>query len=308
MKFVKGFFIILLCVFLLNISGCNKKSNKEIDNNENGTKQVLKKEVSKEPNKIMEKQSKPNKPTIIKKNTTPVHKLKEIFPKNAPLKYNNEGVCIFMYHSIAYEKNNGLRMPKEKFEEQMKYIKDQGYTTLTLTQLYDFLQNNKPIPRKSVVITLDDGYADNYTTAYPILKKYGINATIFVVTDNIDKNKDYMTSEQLKELDRNGIDIQSHTTNHEELQMYPYEMQLKNLRDSKIMLEKLLNKKVNCIAYPCGKYNKDTIIAAKDAGYTLGFATGGRFGNKKQGIYSIKRIGVYSDNGMNTVKGNLSIE
>lgn len=108
-------------------------------------------------------------------------------------------------------------MPPQQFKTQMKYIKDNGYTTLTPKQLYNFFVENKPIPKKSVVITFDDGYLDNYKYAYPILKEFNLKATIFVIASNIDKDNRCMTSKQLKELQNNGIDIESHTFNHEEL-------------------------------------------------------------------------------------------
>ncbi|MEW9094137.1 MAG: polysaccharide deacetylase family protein [Clostridiaceae bacterium] len=228
-----------------------------------------------------------------------------ISSKEIPLKYNDEGVCILMYHSIGYEKNNGLRMPEEQFRKQMKYINDNGYTTLTMDELYSFFIENKPIPKKSLVITFDDGYLDNYKYAYPILKEFNLKATIFVIASNIDKDNRSMNSQQLKELQANGIDIQSHTLNHEELNKLSYEKQLQTLKESKEIIEKNLDKKINYIAYPYGRYNEDTIRAAKDAGYTMGFATGGRISRKNNGIYTLRRIGVVAGDGMDVFIGRL---
>lgn len=219
---------------------------------------------------------------------------------------NGDKVCILMYHSIGYEKNNGLRMPEKQFREQMKYIKDNGYTTLSMEELYGFFVENKPIPKKSVVITFDDGYLDNYKYAYPILKEFNLKATIFVIASNIDKDNRSMNSKQLKELQNNGIDIQSHTLNHEELNKLSYEKQLKTLKDSKNVMEKTLGKKVNYIAYPFGKYNENTIRAAKDVGYTMGFVTGGKIARKSDGIYTLHRIGVVAGDGMNVFIGRLN--
>ena len=117
---------------------------------------------------------------------------------------------------LDYEKNNGLKVPQQQLRQQMKYIKDNGYTTITLNQLYKFIAENKPIPEKSVVLTFDDGYVDNYLYAYPILKEFNLKATVFAISKTIDKRKNYMTSNQLKELQANGIDIESHTLDHEE--------------------------------------------------------------------------------------------
>ena len=219
---------------------------------------------------------------------------------------NDRGIPILMYHSIAYEKGNNLRMPKEKFREQMKYIRDNNYKTLTISELYDFIVNNKTIPEKSVVITLDDGYVDNYTSAFPILKEYGLKATVFVVTSTIDKDKRCLNTSQIKEMDSYGINIESHTVKHEELNKMTYNEQLKTLKESKKALEEILKRDVNCIAYPYGKYNDDTLKATKEAGYNIGLRTGGRVARKGNGIYTLYRINVLANEDMSVFKGKLS--
>lgn len=208
--------------------------------------------------------------------------------------YNENSIPVLMYHSIMYEKDNELRMPKEMFREQMKYLKDNGYTTLTFDELYDFLHNNKPVPQKSVVITFDDGYADNYTNAYPVLKEFGQRATIFMITSVVDKDSSYLTSSELKELDANGIDIEAHTVGHDELSKLSYDAQLKTLKDSKGFLESCLNKNVKYMAYPFGKYNSSTIKAAEEAGYEMAFTTMGGWANKNNGIMTLNRVYISS--------------
>lgn len=207
-----------------------------------------------------------------------------------PFKEKGQGVPVLMYHSIACEEGNPVRVPEEKFKEQMKYLKDNGYTTLTLSELYDYLMKDTPIPEKSLVLTFDDGYVDNYKSAYPILKEYGFKGTVFVITSLIDKDDSYLTSEQIKEMQENGMDIESHTVNHEHLKDLNYEEQLSTLKDSKEFLENILNKEVRYIAYPYGEYNEDTLKAVKDAGYIMGFTTDGRWSDKTDGILTLDRV------------------
>ena len=210
--------------------------------------------------------------------------------ENKVLIYNDKSVPVLMYHSIGFEKGNQLRVPIEKFKEQMKFLKDNGYTTLSLDELYDFFNNNKAIPYKSVAITFDDGYEDNYVNAYPVLREYGFKATMFVITSTIDK-KDYcLNSNQLKEMQSNGIAIESHTVNHEELDKISYAKQLDTLKKSKAMIENIVSKEVYYICYPVGKWNNDTIIAAKQAGYKMAFTTKNSLANKTNGLYSINRV------------------
>lgn len=215
---------------------------------------------------------------------------KERYFNSEDLQYNNNSIPVLMYHSIDYEKGNELRVPKETFKEQMKYLKDNGYTTLSFDEFYKFLVNNKPIPRKSVLITFDDGYKDNYENAYPILKEFSLNATIFVITDTIDTDKNYLTSKQLKELAQSGIDIESHTVGHEQLNKLAYENQLNTLIKSREGLEKILGRPVKYIAYPFGEWNNDTLRAVEEAGYKIAFTTTSGWSHKNQGIYTLHRV------------------
>lgn len=214
-------------------------------------------------------------------------------------------IPVLMYHSVAYEKNNPVRIPQEKFKEQMKYLKDNGYSTLSLDDLYSYFEEGISVPEKSVVLTFDDGYEDNYKNAYPILKEYSFKASIFIITDSIDK-KSYLTSSELKELDENGISIESHTVTHRKLQELSYDEQLKELENSKEILEKLLNKKVIYAAYPYGSYNKDTIKAAKDAGYTMAFTTDGRWAGKEDGLLTLDRVYISGFFNLDTFKERIT--
>ncbi|MHC1721297.1 MAG: polysaccharide deacetylase family protein [Clostridiaceae bacterium] len=220
--------------------------------------------------------------------------------------YKLHGIPVLMYHSIGIEAGNPIVMPVEQFDEEMKYLKDQGYKTLTLNELYDYFENRVPVPDKSVVITLDDGYVDNYTSAFPVLKKYGIKATIFVVTSTIDVNPKCLTSSQIKELDKAGIEIESHTVTHRDLDSLSYEEQYNELKESKSTLEKLLDKPVGYVAYPTGKYNDDTLKAVANAGYRMAFSTNGRWSDKSDGIFTLDRVYISTFHNMDVFRDRLT--
>ncbi|ETI89772.1 MAG: Polysaccharide deacetylase family protein, partial [Clostridium butyricum DORA_1] len=76
------------------------------------------------------------------------------------------------YHSVDENAANEVTITPEKLKEQLDYINDNNYVTITMTELYDHIENNKPIPEKSIIITFDDGYMNNYTEAFPMLKKH----------------------------------------------------------------------------------------------------------------------------------------
>jgi len=206
------------------------------------------------------------------------------------LKHNDKGIPVLMYHSIEYEKGNTARLPKEKFKEQMKYLKENNYTTLSLEEAYDFFISNKPVPEKAVVLTFDDGYVDNYVEAFPILKELEFKATFFVITDLVDKIPSYMNLVQLKELQASGMDIESHTVNHEHLNQLSYEKQVKTLKESKEFLEKSLNKKIQYFAYPYGEFTEETLVAVKETGYKMAFTTAGKWSDKTDGILTLDRV------------------
>ena len=293
---IKKISIILVSILIVTVGliGCNRGINSTnisvINNNTENQKEI--------PTKDEEDSLKYSKLNAMHRKTA----------KNAwkDLKFNDKPIPILMYHSVDYEKGNNLRIPKEKLREQMKYLKDNGFTTLTLEEVYDFMINNTPVPQKSVVLTFDDGYVDNYTNAFPILKEFGLKATVFVITSGVDNHRLTLTLEQCKEMDAYGIDIQPHTVNHEELDKLSYDKQLETLKQSKDFLDKGINKNCKFIAYPFGKYNDDTIKAAKAAGYALGLRMTGGWAQKQDGIYTLRRIYIGGDYSLETFKNKIT--
>lgn len=221
---------------------------------------------------------------------------------------DSKKIPVLMYHSIKYEKDNELRIPKEKFKEQMEYLKKEGFNPLSLNELYSHMLLGTEIPQKPIVITFDDGYADNYTNAYPILKDLGFKASVFVISSVVDKHEDYMTSEQLKEMDRNGISIEGHTVTHPMLNTLSYNNQLKELKDSKEALEKILGRQIDYIAYPYGKYNDDTLKLVEQLGYKMAFSTKSGLAHKSNGIYKLHRIYISEKYNINQFKQIINIK
>ena len=206
----------------------------------------------------------------------------------------NVGVPVLYYHSVDPSEANEVIISPEKLREELTFIKDSGYTTLTMSELNDYILNNAPIPEKSIVITFDDGYADNYANAFPILKELDIKATIFVISNFTDKDGYYMTSQQIKEMSDYGIDIQSHTASHAHLNQLTYEEQLNELKTSKEKLESITEKPVISIAYPFGDYDDNTILASKEAGYSLSFNTNRGLSDRNDNPLTLNRIYVSS--------------
>ena len=232
-----------------------------------------------------------------------VTKVKDPF-EGLTLTDQNVGVPVLYYHSVNPTEANEVIISPTKLKEQLQFVKDSGYTTLTMTQLNDYLINNKSIPEKSILITFDDGYTDNYTNAFPILKELNMNATVFIITSGIDSGY-YMSSSQLKEMSDYGIDIESHTVNHLHLNQLSYEKQLEELKNSRDKLKSIINKEVTTVAYPFGDFNDDTKRAVKDAGYTFAFTTNRGYADRDDSPILLDRIYVSSKYTMENFKDRL---
>jgi len=205
---------------------------------------------------------------------------------------SDTSVVILNYHKVDDMKIS-LSVAPADFEKQMAYLKEQGYTTITPDQLLDNLEKGTELPEKPILITFDDGYEDNYKNAYPVLKKYGFKATIFVITDFLDRYPNYITWAQAKELQKNGINIESHTVQHKSLtELNDDELRLE-LINSKKSIDEHLGKDTRYIAYPTGTYNLHIAQMVKDAGYRAAFTV--KYGNvdKASNVYALERVPIF---------------
>ena len=177
-----------------------------------------------------------------------------------------------MYHEVSEvpERNKRIRSTNpaysvsiEQFREQMEYLHENGYHTLSLNQVIDAKTS---LNHKTVAITFDDGFANNYTNAFPILKKHGLTITIFVVTNFVGKHN-YMGWDQLREMNKEGISIQSHTASHRPLSVLETNEIKYELEESKKSIEDQLGSAVDFLSAPHGMINHKVIDTARAVGY-----------------------------------------
>ena len=215
-------------------------------------------------------------------------------------------IPVLMYHSVTTDKynKNELKISKSNLKAQLDYLKANKYNTISLDQLHSHMTKRTALPTKPIIITFDDGYVDNYTIAYPLLKANKQKATVFMIANCINV-KNFLTSKQLVEMDKNNFKIESHTNNHDDLSKLTYTEQVTTLKTSKIVLEKLLRKKILYVSYPYGKYNKSTPEAAFDVGFNLGVSTDNGFTSVFDNYYTINRIYVNAFYSMAKFKYNL---
>ena len=238
-------------------------------------------------------------------NSSAINSASEILPEEAANKRpksvsvaEHQAVPILYYHSVMLEIGNDSRMPPDQFEAQMAYLQDKGYQSVSLDQLYQAQYRGGTLPSKPFVITFDDGYADNYTTAYPILKNHGFAAAIFMVSSYIN-GEGFMSWPQLKELVANGWEIEGHTVNHPYLSKQDATTVLSELRSSKELLEKELERPVDFFAYPFGDLNTAVVEAVKNAGYLMAVTTERGWANHNTDSWHVHRVYCYANMGLN---------
>ncbi len=194
------------------------------------------------------------------------------------MKAQGQRTPVLMYHDVvASRKDVYFDVTRREFEDQMKWIQDQGATPIALDQLYRHLTTGEAVPDKAIVITFDDNYQGFYDIALPILEKYKYPAAMFVHTKFVGDKKGRhpkMDWPTLKELVKNPlITIGSHTVSHpDDITTLAPDDQLKEFRDSKAILEKQLGKPMNYLCYPDGKNDKMVQGNASAAGYTMAFS------------------------------------
>ncbi len=184
-------------------------------------------------------------------------------------------VPILSYHKFSREKADILTVTESAFREQMSFLKRNGYQVIPLDHLFDFIEYRRPLPKKSVVITIDDNWISTYEIAFPILKQYGYPATLFVYTDLILPGKKILSWDHLSEMAKHGIDIQCHTKSHRNLDKRNgqesfreyFKTLEKELAESAEIIKKRLNREVKYLAYPYGDTNPLVIGLLTKMGY-----------------------------------------
>lgn len=201
-------------------------------------------------------------------------------------------VMVLNYHKVVDE-HMSLSVPLADFEQHMKWLQEYGYTSITPEDLYEFIVNGRELPEKPVLITFDDGYKDNYTNAYPIMKKYGFKGTIFVVTGFLGVYDNYLTWEQAKELTDNGFSIESHTHNHKSMTEASDDDISRELAKSRDTIKEKLGVEADFIAYPTGTYNLHIAELVKEAGYKGAFTIKYDNASRDSNVYAIERVPIF---------------
>ncbi len=184
---------------------------------------------------------------------------------------------VFMYHRFGESSHPSTNVTLKQFDEQLDFFELNHFNVLPLNEIVGALKHNKSLPEKTIAITVDDAYLSVYEEAYPRLKAKGYPFTVFVATDGVDQQVPaYMTWQQMREMQANGVHFANHSQNHDYLtkkkpgesqQAWSDRMKI-NITAAQKRLQEELGQASALFAYPYGEYNLDLMHILEDLGYT----------------------------------------
>jgi len=194
--------------------------------------------------------------------------------------YKPGQASILMYHSVG---NNEafFTVKPEEFNKQIEFLVRNKYNIISLQNLAQTLKNEKNIKKKTIILTFDDGYKDNYINVFPILKKYDLPATIFIATDYVGKTMknskgveiSMLNWAEITDMSKSGlVEFGCHTASHRKLDLLVEEEIVREFSSSQNLIKEKLGKACDLLAYPYGKYNEKVLASAKEffsAGVTV---------------------------------------
>lgn len=251
-----------------------------------------------------------------------INKINQHYPIN--------GIPILLYHRIGTE--NDCKQPVsctliDEFDKEINYLKKNNYYFINIEELMNYINGKIILPNKSVLITFDDGYKNNYIYAFPIIKKYHAKATIFINTnfigrkvplrvggnifnevlqDKADVFYYFLSWDEIKEMYKEGIDFQPHGHSHSDLTKIGEKDIIKEICKSKEILEKTLRKKIYFFSYPFGRYNKKVISLLQKQKFKASFALKSGIAKSKVDLWTLPRTEIGKGISFNRFKATLS--
>jgi peptidoglycan/xylan/chitin deacetylase (PgdA/CDA1 family) len=231
-----------------------------------------------------------------------------VFSVTAPLGrwFSIGGVPILTYHSLD-ESQSPISMGPSAFQRQMRYLKDHGFTTITLSGFIENLKSKEPFPGKAFVLTFDDGFKNVYRIAFSILSELDFTATIFLPTDYMDKaalweskqkNKEagvhrlpLLSWDQVEEMHRHGFSFGSHGARHMRLTQLDRVLIRKDVEKSKLTIEDKLGDSCQLFSYPYGDFDESVRRIVQETGFEGAVTIEFGRNNRSADPFALRRIG-----------------
>ena len=223
-------------------------------------------------------------------------------------------VPILVYHNLGPQSKGRLVLGAPQFEQQMRYLKAQGYRVVSLAEFLEWMQLKRQLPKRAVVLTFDDGYRAFREHAYPVLKELGFTATLFVYTDYVGAGRNALTWDELRALAAEGFDVQAHSKSHADLRrasgeseaQYARRMEAELAEPAKLF-QRYLGRPSPILAYPYGRADDEVVAKVKEHGYIAAFTV------RRQGSPAfvqplrVHRSQIYSEMSLEDFAKNLNV-
>ncbi|HNT29514.1 MAG TPA: polysaccharide deacetylase family protein [bacterium] len=177
-------------------------------------------------------------------------------------------IPVLLFHYIEPAENtapgNALAITPEQLESYLSYFHNKQIETITFRDLKQIIEGNRSLPERAVILTFDDGYANQYQYAFPLLERYAMRGVFFIITEKPDADPAYMTWEQIKTLSDAGHEIGSHSVAHPDLTALQPDRLEEELATSRSSIERIIGLPVLTFCYPSGQYNDQVLAAVRD--------------------------------------------
>jgi peptidoglycan/xylan/chitin deacetylase (PgdA/CDA1 family) len=205
---------------------------------------------------------------------------------------------ILMYHRVDTDRpadavGRELTVSPEQFREQLAYLRSEGITPVSMAQMEQRLEHGQPLDH-IVVVTFDDGYADQYSYAVPLLHAAGGDATFYIITGEIGRAR-HLTWSQLRAMAAEHMDIAAHGVEHDDLSLMTPAQQAYQIDSSVQTLQRCLHEPVESYAYPSGRFNRATLKLVRQAGIALAVTTDPAYVLAPENRFEMSRVRVRGD-------------
>jgi len=222
-------------------------------------------------------------------------------PTDTPIPGGGPGaarVPILMYHYISDPPPGSdrlrysLSVTPSNFHAQMTFLQQAGYHAVTLDDLYNHLTQGTPLPDKPIILTFDDGYADAFTSALPILQKHGFVGTFFILTGPADRNGEvaYLNWAQITAMSQAGMDMELHSREHVDLRNRPNDFLVHQIAGGRDSLTARTGRSVRWFAYPSGRYDDAAVRVLQSAGFVGAVTTIDGRTHTVSGLFDLQRV------------------
>jgi peptidoglycan/xylan/chitin deacetylase (PgdA/CDA1 family) len=223
-------------------------------------------------------------------------------------------VPVLCYHNLAPQSKGRMILAAKVFEEQMRYLKNQGYRVINLREFVEFVSLKRQLPKRSVLLTFDDGYRSFSQYALPVLKELGFTATLFVYTDYVGAGGNAFTWDELKKLQQDGFDVQAHSKSHGDMLRggteppNEYDRRLEaELALPRALFQKYLGAAPDILAYPYGRQDDAVVRRTRERGYAAAFTVRRQSSPSFVDPYRIHRSQIYPEMSMEEFIKNLNL-